>query len=277
MINKIEQRKTVTSTRIHDCSAAFDTNTVSNFTAALDTKDRRQGTSSIQFDIGASVSAGAFLYDTITSVNLSKYDYIEFWVKSSIATSAAGNLKLHLDNAAITADGNDLESLNIPALSADTWTYVRVALSQPENDTAIVSVGLEYDSDYGSSSAVTVWLDDIKAVIDTSALWEKIDSRLWSIDKNNRKLVFTLGGRAVARYNLLRLTGGDQPAIMTADTSTCEIDEGYVISRATALALSASWGLPDPGEARRMAQFWMAISEQAKARMPMLQGVRTVD
>jgi hypothetical protein len=277
MLNKVEQRKTVTSTRIHDCSAAFDTNTVSNFTAALDTKDRRQGTSSIQFDIGASVSAGAFLYDTITSVNLSKYDYIEFWVKSSIATSAAGNLKLHLDNAAITADGNDLESLNIPALSADTWTYVRVALSQPENDTAIVSVGLEYDSDYGSSSAVTVWLDDIKAVIDTSALWEKIDSRLWSIDKNNRKLVFTLGGRAVARYNLLRLTGGDQPAIMTADDSTCEIDEGYVISRATALALSASWGLPDPGEARRMAQFWMAISEQAKARMPMLQGVRTVD
>jgi len=50
-----------------------------------------------------------------------------------------------------------------------------------------------------------------------------------------------------------------------------------VISRATALALSASWGLPDPGEARRMAQFWMALSEQAKARMPMLQGVRTVD
>ena len=302
MINKIEQRKTVTSTRIHDCesdfdevttptgisktvtstrihdcSAAFDSNTVSNFTSALDTKDRRQGTSSVQFDIGASVSAGAFLYDTISGVNLSKYDYIEFWVKSSIATSAAGNLKLHLDNAAITADGNDLESLNIPALSADTWTYVRVALSQPENDTAIVSVGLEYDSDYGSSSAVTVWLDDIKAVVDASASWEKIQSHLWGIDKNNRKLVFTNDGRSAARYNLLRLTGGDQPAIMTADSSTCEVDEGYVIARATALALSASWGLPDPGEARRMAQFWMALSEQAKARMPMLQGVRTVD
>ena len=276
MINKIEQRKTVTSTRIHECSAAFDSNTVSNFTAAVDTKDRRQGTSSVQFDIGASVSAGAFLYDTITSVNLSKYDYIECWVKSSVATSA-GNLKLHLDNAAITADGNDLESLDIPALSADTWTYVRIALSQPENDTAIVSVGLEYDSDFGSSSAVTVWLDDIKAVVDSSAAWEKIGHHLWSIDKNNRKLVFSQDGRAAARYNLLRLTGGDQPAIMTADTSTCEVDEGYVIARATALALSASWGLPDLGEARRMAQFWMALSEQAKARMPMLQGVRTVD
>ena len=197
-------------------------------------------------------------------------------MKSSIATSA-GNLKLHLDNGAITGDGNDLESLSIPALSADTWTYVRIALSQPENDTAIVSVGLEYDSDFGSSSAVTVWIDDIKAVVDASAAWEKIGHHLWSIDKNNRKLVFTQDGRAAARYNLLRLTGGDQPAVMTADTSTCEVDEGYVIARATALALSASWGLPDPGEARRMAQFWMALSEQAKARMPMLQGVRTVD
>ena len=65
--------------------------------------------------------------------------------------------------------------------------------------------------------------------------------------------------------------------VMTDDDDTCEVDEGYVIARATALALSASWGLPDPGEARRMAQFWMALSEQAKARMPMLQGVRTVD
>ena len=209
-------------------------------------------------------------------MNLSKYDYIECWVKSSVATSA-GNLKLHLDNAAITGDGNDLESLDIPALSADTWTYVRIALSQPENDTAIVSVGLEYDSDFGSSSAVTVWLDDIKAVVDSSAAWEKIGHHLWSIDKSNRKLVFTQDGRAAARYNLLRLTVGDQPAVMTADTSTCEVDEGYVIARATALALSASWGLPDPGEARRMAQFWMALSEQAKARMPILQGVRTVD
>ena len=64
---------------------------------------------------------------------------------------------------------------------------------------------------------------------------------------------------------------------MSADCSTCEIDVGYVVARATALALSSAWGLPDPGEARRMAQFWMALSEQAKARMPILQGVRTVD
>jgi len=271
MLNKVEQRKTVTSTRIHECGATFDERTDGDFTQSLDTQDKRQGNQSLKLTIASGASAGDFITDSITSKDISKYDYIEMWVKSTVATSS-GNLKLLLDDS--TSCASPLETLSLPALSADTWTYCRMALSTPELDTAIISVGFEYDSDLG---ACVVWIDDIKAVIDASALWEKLDTRLWSIDKNNRKLVFTLDGRAVARYNLLRLTGGDQPAIMTADSSTCEIDEGYVIARATALALSASWGLPDPGEARRMAQFWMALSEQAKARMPILQGVRTVD
>ena len=271
MLNKVEQRKTVTSTRIHECGATFDERTDGDFTQSLDTQDKRQGSQSLKLTIASGASAGDFITDSITSKDISKYDYIEMWVKSTVATSS-GNLKLLLDDS--TSCASPLETLSLPALSADTWTYCRMALSTPELDTAIISVGFEYDSDLG---ACVVWIDDIKAVIDASALWEKLDTRLWSIDKNNRKLVFTLDGRAVARYNLIRLTGGDQPAIMTADSSTCEIDEGYVTARATALALSASWGLPDPGEARRMAQFWMALSEQAKARMPILQGVRTVD
>jgi hypothetical protein len=271
MLNKIEQRKTVTSTRIHECGVTFDEKTDSDFTQSLDTQDRRQGNQSLKLTIASGASAGDFITDAITSKDISKYDYIEMWVKSTVATSA-GNLKLLLDDS--TSCASPLETLSLPALTADTWTYCRMALSNPELDTAIISVGFEYDSDLG---ACVVWIDDIKAVIDASATWDRIEAHLWKVDKSNRNLVFTLDGRSSVRYNLLRLTGGDQPAIMTADSSTCEIDEGYVIARATALALSASWGLPDPGEARRMAQFWMALSEQAKARMPMLQGVRTVD
>ena len=271
MLNKVEQRKTVDSTRIHECGATFDERTDGDFTQSLDTKDKRQGNQSLKLTIASGASAGDFITDSITSKDISKYDYIEMWVKSTVATSS-GNLKLLLDNSASCA--SPLETLSLPALTADTWTYCRMALSSPELDTAIISVGFEYDSDLG---ACVVWIDDIKAVVDASATWEKLGHHLWSIDKSNRKLVFTLDGRAAARYNLLRLTGGDQPAIMSADSSTCEIDEGYVVARATALALSSAWGLPDPGEARRMAQFWMALSEQAKARMPILQGVRTVD
>ncbi len=271
MLNKVEQRKTVDSTRIHECGATFDERTDGDFTQSLDTKDKRQGNQSLKLTIASGASAGDFITDSITSKDISKYDYIEMWVKSTVATSS-GNLKLLLDDSASCA--SPLETLSLPALTADTWTYCRMALSSPELDTAIISVGFEYDSDLG---ACVVWIDDIKAVVDASATWEKLGHHLWSIDKSNRNLVFTLDGRAAARYNLLRLTGGDQPAIMSADSSTCEIDEGYVVARATALALSSAWGLPDPGEARRMAQFWMALSEQAKARMPILQGVRTVD
>ena len=271
MLNKVEQRKTVDSTRIHECGATFDERTDGDFTQSLDTKDKRQGNQSLKLTIASGASAGDFITDSITSKDISKYDYIEMWVKSTVATSS-GNLKLLLDNSASCA--SPLETLSLPALTADTWTYCRMALSSPELDTAIISVGFEYDSDLG---ACVVWIDDIKAVVDASATWEKLGHHLWSIDKSNRNLVFTLDGRAAARYNLLRLTGGDQPAIMSADSSTCEIDEGYVVARATALTLSSAWGLPDPGEARRMAQFWMALSEQAKARMPILQGVRTVD
>ena len=271
MLNKVEQRKTVDSTRIHECGATFDERPDGDFTQSLDTKDKRQGNQSLKLTIASGASAGDFITDSITSKDISQYDYIEMWVKSTVATSS-GNLKLLLDNSASCA--SPLETLSLPALTADTWTYCRMALSSPELDTAIISVGFEYDSDLG---ACVVWIDDIKAVVDASATWEKLGHHLWSIDKSNRNLVFTLDGRAAARYNLLRLTGGDQPAIMSADSSTCEFDEGYVVARATALALSSAWGLPDPGEARRMAQFWMALSEQAKARMPILQGVRAVD
>ena len=179
MIQNIYYRNSVDAKRLHACASTFDETTDSDFTQALDTKDKRQGAQSLKFTIAVGASGGEFVTDSITSTNISGYDYIEMWVKSTVATSA-GNLKLHLDNGTVTADGNDLESLNIPALSADTWTFVRMALSNPESDTAIVSVGLEYDSDLG---ACTVWIDDIDAVRNDTAQWVKVPRNQWKVDK----------------------------------------------------------------------------------------------
>ena len=133
--------------------------------------------------IASGASAGDFVTDSITSKNISGYDYIEMWVKSTVATSA-GNLKLLLDDSASCA--SPLETLSIPALTADTWTFVRMQLSTPELDTAIISVGLEYDSDLG---ACTVWIDDIAAVKNDTAEWSTLDRRLWKIDKEARDLI----------------------------------------------------------------------------------------
>ena len=173
MINKIEYRDKITSTRIHACAATFDEKTDSDFTQSLDTQDKKQGTQSLKMVVAAGASAGDFVTDSITSKDLSQYNYIEMWVKSTVATSA-GNLKLLLDDSASCA--SPLETLSIPALTADTWTFVRMQMANPETDTAIISVGLEYDADIG---AATIWIDDIVAVANDTAEWETLPRRNW--------------------------------------------------------------------------------------------------
>ena len=269
MINKIEYRNTVTSKRIHECNATFDERTDGDFTQSLDTQDRKQGNQSLKMVIASGASAGDFVTDSITSTDLSKYDYVELWVKSTVATSA-GNLKLLLDDSASCA--SPLETLEIPALAADTWTYCRIALSNPETDTAIISVGFEYDADL---NACTVWLDDIKAVVNSSAVWERLPHNLWSIDRASRDLVLTNDGRSIAGYRLLKLSGGAKPGLLTAESTTSDVDDWYVIARATALAIQGTPG-QDPGENRRRATQWFAIAEMAWRSMPILQNVRMI-
>ena len=280
MIQDVFHRSSVEFTRLHACNTAFDSNTATNFTVATDSEDKKQGTASNKFtlDDASGVAAGAFLYDTITSKDISKYDYVEFWIKSSIATSA-GNLKLHLDNGAITADGNDIESVSIQALAADTWTFVRDQINTPQLATAIVSVGLEQDADIGSSAAYYVWLDDISVVRNDSAYWAKVPRNLWRIDKQSQDLVFDEYLDGFAPYTLIKLVGGDKPALLSSDSTTNEIDDGFIIERATALAFSASSGGPltDPDARRQQAALWFGLAQASKRNFPMLVNVRTVN
>jgi hypothetical protein len=272
-ISKVEYRGRVSSTRIHDCGTTFDEKTDGDFTQSLDTKDKKQGSQALKMVIVAGASAGDFVTDSITSKDISKYDYIEMWVKSTVATSA-GNLKLLLDDTA--SCGSPLETLSIPALSADTWTFVRMAMANPETDTAIISVGLEYDSDLG---ACTVWIDDISAVANDTAEWNTLDRRLWKIDKEARDLILVRDGQDAIGYSLIKLTGGDKPALLSSETDTTEIPERYVIAFATARALLSTSGGPttDPDNKRQLVAYWDGEVNRARASFPMLANVRTVD
>jgi hypothetical protein len=262
MIQDIYYRNKVTSKTLHSCGTTFDESTDSDITQAVSTEDYKRDGSSLKLTIASGASAGDKITDSITSVDLSRYDYVEFWIKSTVATSS-GNLKIHLDNATVTADGNDLESLDVPALTADTWKYCRVALSNPETDTAIVSIGLEYDNDLG---ACTIHLDDIKAVKNDTAVWEKLDRNTWRIDKegsqgaSTQDLVLTDRGRTLAGNTLLKIVGGDEPAELSSDSDTTEVPERFVVAYATALS----------------AAFWFAKTEQARYSLPFLINVRTV-
>ena len=273
MISKIEYRHKVSFTRIHAGGATFDEKTDSDFTQSLDTNDKKQGSQSLKMVIASGASAGDFVTDSITSKNISGYDTIEMWVKSTVATSA-GNLKLLLDDTA--SCGSPLETLSIPALTADTWTFVRMSLANPETDTAIISVGLEYDADIG---AATVWIDDIVAVANDTAEWATLDRRNWKIDKESRDLVLQREGHKAVGYALIKITGGDKPALMTANTDTSEIDENYVIAQTVSLALLASSGGPgtDPDAKRQISAFWSDQAQRARRAFPMLANVRSVD
>jgi hypothetical protein len=275
MISKIEYRHKVSSTRIHAAAGTFDETTDGDFTQSLDTKDRKQGTQSLKLVIATGASAGDFVTDSITSKDLSGYDTVEMWAKSTVATSS-GNLKLHLDNGTVAADGTDRESLDIPALSANTWTFVRMRLANPETDTAIISVGLEYDSDIG---AVTVWVDDIVAVANDTAEWTTVDRRYWKIDKEARDLVFLRDGQCVIGDSLIKITGGDKPALMTSDSDSTEIPDEYIVAQSITTALLAASGGPatDPDAKRQLSAYWAQQAERSKRGFPMLVNVRSVD
>ena len=174
MIQDVYYRNKFTSKELHNCNTAFDESVDSDFTITVNTEDYKKGSASNKIVIAASASAGDTASDTITSVNIEKYDFVEFWIKSTVATSS-GNLKIHLVDA-----GGIEESLDVPALTADTWKYCRVALSNPEDNTAITQIRFEYDSDLG---ACVVYLDDIKAVKNDTATWTKIPRYQWRIDR----------------------------------------------------------------------------------------------
>ena len=272
MISKVEYRAAVDSVDVHDCESTFDEKTDSDFTQSLDTEHRKSGNSALKFVIASGASAGDFVTDSITSLDLSKFDYLEFWIKSTVATSAS-NLKILLDDSASCA--SPLETLSVPALTADTWKFCRVSLDNPETDTAIISVGLEYDSDLG---ACTVWLDEIKAVRNDSAIWATLSRRAWRVDKEAADMVLTMDGRTSVGSRLIKLVGGDKPALLTADSTATEVDDQFVIARATALALSAASGGPntDPDQRRGQAAFWFGVSEQARKTFRPLVNARLV-
>ena len=242
----------------------------------VDTEDKKQGTASNKFIIPAAAGTNQIVTESITSKDLSKYDTIEMWVKITGISSAtsAGDLQFLLDDTASCA--SPLETINIPSISPDTWTFVRLTLANPETDTAIISIGLKHVTDLG---ACTVWIDDIVAVANDTAEWSTLDRRNWRIDKESRDLVLVRDGQCVVGYALIKITGGDKPALLTADSTTTEIDEDYIIANSVALALLSTGGGPatDPDAKRQLSAFWSDQAQRARRAFPMLVNVRSVD
>lgn len=273
-INEVAYRSSVAYLVVHDCEAVWNESVDADVTASLDDEDKKQGSNSLKLVVVAGAAAGDILAtDNITALDISGYDYIEFWAKSTV-TAAAADLQLLLDNTASCV--SPLETLSLPALTADTWTYCRVALANPELDTAIISVGLKYTVDIG---ACTLWLDKIRVVRNSSAHWVPLNRRLWHIDREARDLVLNPGVATLIGNALMKLSGGDKLALLSAQTDVTEVDESYLVAFATGMMLQASSGGPttDPDARRSLAQYWLGKAEAAKRNFAPWVNLRPVD
>ena len=271
MLQRVYYRSFVDDKEIHRCESDFDESLISSMSTALDDKDLREGGNSLKVTTAGGAN-GHHITDSIDSVDLSDMTHVEFWAKAATAV-AAGDLFLHLHSSTVVADGSsDLESLSIPALSADTWTLVRIALANPETDTAIISVGLEYNANFATN---VIWLDGIKAVNNDSMGWTEIPRHLWRVDREGRDLIVKGAGVGIANYSLMRLVGGGNPAVFSSDSSTTEIGERFIIAYTVSRALQMA-GI-DHSKYRRLMPFWAREADHTRRfSLPILQNVRHV-
>ncbi len=225
-LSKILQRTSVKSQTLRSMEALFDEATDADFTQTIDRQNQRTGAGCLKIVVATGASSNDLLTDSLVATDYSWGTHLEFWAKSNVTIAAAGIHVLIDDTASCVSP---LETLAVPALVADTWTYVRVPLAAPESLTSIISVGLRFTTDTG---AQTIYFDAFDIVDENTAQWEPYHPKAWNVDKANRGFYFTSTN---VDYGLLRLVGGQEPQKLTADTCTLPIDDEYIIAKATAL------------------------------------------
>ena len=130
---------------VEDCEDAWDAQ--ANVTATADA-DCKVGTKSSKLVVADAAGAGVLLAtEVVGSMDLTTYKHINLWVKSSVALDL-GDMQLLLDDTATCA--SPIKLLDIPALSAATWTLVRLDLGDASGLTAVISVGIKQVTDKGA-------------------------------------------------------------------------------------------------------------------------------
>ena len=159
---------------IHDCEAAWDELVDGDATVTLDTAVEKQGSGCAKMVVGAGLANGDIIAtDNITSLDLSSAEKVVLWIQCT-ETRASGDLQLLLDDSINCA--SPVETINIPALVANTWTQVTLTLANPGSDTAIISVGIKFTS---NAEACTIYVDHIRGTfpdaIDTLVVQDDTD------------------------------------------------------------------------------------------------------
>lgn len=167
---------------LSECDAAWTAS--ANVTASQETTIKVNGTASSKLVIAGAFTTGIAAYEDFAAVNTTTCSYIHFWIRSSITTTN-GQLQIVVDNTSACA--SPLQAYDVPALTADTWTQVEVAIGSGSN-AAVISVGLNVATDVGAGGA-TVYID---RVIMADRYTGDEDDR-WSVDHYLDKFYATNG------------------------------------------------------------------------------------
>ena len=124
-----------------------------------------------------------------------------------------------------------------------------------------------------------MWIDDISAVVNDTAEWTTLPRHNWKIDKEARDLILVRDGHDAVGYSLIKITGGDKPALLSSDSTATEVSASFIIANAANLALISTSGGPatDPDARRQLSAYWSAQAERARHALPMLVNARHVE
>jgi len=142
---------------VEDCEDAWSEYVQANVTSTADGADYQIGSASAKMAAGTDAAVGRLATEDITSANLTSYNYLRAWVKSSV-TITSGDIAILLDDHAECV--SPTEDLNMGDLVANTWTQVSLAFDTPANLGAIISIGIDMKNDKG---AFNFWIDQVRA------------------------------------------------------------------------------------------------------------------
>jgi hypothetical protein len=138
-----------------------------NVTATLDAAVYKVGAQSVKLAVAAGAGAGQILgYRNFTALNMNYSKRIQFWCRSTV-TLTAGQMQIRISET--NALGGSPIAYNIPAVTANTWTFIDLDATSPTsgtwNDTtatdAILSTGIYQVSDIG---AFDMYVDSIRFI-----------------------------------------------------------------------------------------------------------------
>ena len=266
-VQEVEYRSVWQGEKVTTADNAFSSE--SGVDVVTDSEDHKEGSASNRITIPSGhSSASVAATDCFSAIDIRGMTHLEFWMKTNVTVTSSA-LRVRLGEGS-----TNRETLNVPAMNADSWTYHRIALGSPEVDSAISRfIVMSGASDAGS---VTVWNDDVTVTRENTEEWTRINPRFWGLDHATRALV--LERDADVPYALLRITGRRLPNLMTSDTNVSDLEPEYLVKSTAAKVIRSRIDLfGGAQEASKQADYYEKLAQMYYLRMRTPSNVRWVE